>query len=120
MLIPSLAITLLASSLTMAVKALKFTPEVLLTAPRRSAGVPNSNATQILYQVSTYSFEKHAWHKEIRALDASSKESTTVTEATGASEPTWIDEDESVLLLVPGNNGTTDVTIGKVGDWEKT
>lgn len=119
MLIPKIAIALL-TTLTMTVKALKFTPEVLLTAPRRSAGVPNSNATQILYQVSTYSFEKHAWHREIRALDATSKESTLVTGAAGASEPTWIDEDGSVLLLVTGANGTTDVTIGKAEDWEKT
>lgn len=119
MLTLSLAFTLL-TSLTMTVKALKFTPEVMLTAPRRSAGVPNSNATQILYQVSTYSLEKHAWHREIRVLEASSKESTVVTEAAGASEPTWIDNDGSVLLLVPGKNGTTDITIGKVGDWEKT
>jgi len=119
MLTPHLAITLL-TSLTMAVKALKFTPEVLLTAPRRSSGVPNSNATQILYQVSTYSFDTHAWHREIRVFEASSKESTLVTEAAGASEPTWVDGDASVLLLVPGSNGTTDVTIGKVGDWEKT
>lgn len=119
MLTPSLVITLL-TSLTMTVKALKFTPEVMLTAPRRSSGVPNSNATQILYQVSTYSLEKHAWHREIRVLEASSKESTLVTKADGASGPTWVDEDGSVLLLVPGNNGTTDVTIGKVGDWENT
>jgi hypothetical protein len=119
MLIPNLAITLL-TTFTMTVKALKFTPEVLLTAPRRSAGVPNSNATQILYQVSTYYFEKHEWHREIRVLEAASKESALVTEAAGASEPTWVDGDGSVLLLVPGENGVTDVTIGKVGDWEKT
>jgi hypothetical protein len=119
MLMSNVAIALVAT-FTMTVKALKFTPEVLLTAPRRSAGVPNSNATQILYQVSTYSFTTHAWHREIRVLDAASKESTLVTETAGASEPTWIDGDGSVLLLVPGEKGVTDVTIGKVGSWEKT
>lgn len=118
MLTLSLATTLLAI-LTMTVKALKFTPEVMLTATRRSAGVPNSNATEILYQASTYSLEKHSWHREIRVLEASSKESRVVTEAADASEPNWVDDDGSVLLLVPGKNGTTDVTIGKVGDWEK-
>jgi hypothetical protein len=119
MLILSTALTVL-TTITMVTKATEFTPEVLLTAARRTSGVPNANATQILYQVSRYSFEKHEWHREVRVLEAESKESRLVTETEGASEPIWVDGDESVLLLVPGEKGATDVTIGKVGDWDKT
>ncbi len=36
----------------MTIKATKFTPPVLLSAPRRSAGVPNPSGTKVLYTVS--------------------------------------------------------------------
>lgn len=35
----------------MAIQAAKFTPEVLLSSPRRSAGIPNCAGTHILYSV---------------------------------------------------------------------
>jgi hypothetical protein len=36
----------------MTIKATKFTPEVMLAAPRRSAGVPNPSGTKALFGVS--------------------------------------------------------------------
>lgn len=36
---------------TMTVHATRFTPEVLLSAPRRSSGVPNSTGKLVLYTV---------------------------------------------------------------------
>lgn len=36
----------------MTIQASKFTPEVLLSAPRRSPGVPNPSGTKALYTVS--------------------------------------------------------------------
>jgi hypothetical protein len=36
----------------MTIQATKFTPEVLLSAPRRSAGIPNSTGEKVLYTVS--------------------------------------------------------------------
>lgn len=38
----------------MTITAKKFTPEVLLTAPRRSAGLPNSTGKLVLYTVSPH------------------------------------------------------------------
>lgn len=37
----------------MTLTATKFTPEVMLSAPRRSAGRPNSTGTKVLFTVST-------------------------------------------------------------------
>lgn len=54
----------------MTIKAPKFNPEVLLSAPRRSPGKPNSDGTQVLYSISTYSFSKHERKQEIRLLHA--------------------------------------------------
>ncbi|KAK8254882.1 dipeptidyl-peptidase-like protein V precursor [Phyllosticta capitalensis] len=96
---------------TMTIKAQKFTPEVLLSAPRRGDGVPNSDGSKVLYSVSTYSFEEHSQSSEIRVLDVASKKSTLVTDNADASDPTWLDNGD-ILILAPGSNGTTDVLVG--------
>jgi hypothetical protein len=90
----------------------------MLSAPRRSAAVPNDQGDRILYTVSTYSFSEHKKTGEVRMLLPKSGESILVTDKTGASEPTWIDD--NVLLLIPGkDDGTTDVVIGDPTDFEK-
>jgi hypothetical protein len=104
----------------MTLKAAKFTPDVLLSAPRRTGGVSNSNASCILFKVSTYSFADHKWSREIRALIVKSHESILVTAAEGADEATWIGDDGDVLLLVPGEKGSTNVVVGKFDDFDKT
>jgi len=38
-------------SSNMTIRATKFTPEVLLSAPRRSIGMPNPSGTAVLYTV---------------------------------------------------------------------
>ena len=44
------------SPASMTIQAAKFTPEVLLSAPRRSAGVPNSTGELALFTVRAHSF----------------------------------------------------------------
>lgn len=89
----------------MTIRANKFTPEVLLSAPRRSEGNPNSNGTKVLYGTSTYSFEEHAKTSEIRVLDVKSGETSLITDSDGASEPQWLD-DETVLVLTEEDKAT--------------
>ncbi|KAJ4287391.1 hypothetical protein N0V90_012790 [Kalmusia sp. IMI 367209] len=96
----------------MTIRAAKFTPEVLLSAPRRSEGIPNSDGSKVLYSVSTYSFAEHSKKSEIRVLDVESQQASLVTDDQGASEPQWLD-DETVLLLSEGKDGTS-VKIGSV------
>jgi dipeptidyl aminopeptidase/acylaminoacyl peptidase len=102
------------SQVTMTIKARKFTPEVMLSAPRRSAGLPNDN--QILYTESTYSFAEHKKSSEVRLYSRKSSESILVTEK--AAEPVWLGN--QVLLLVSGDDGATDVVIGDPSDFLKT
>lgn len=101
----------------MTIRAAKFTPEVLLSAPRRSEGIPNSDASKVLYSVSTYNFADHAKKSEIRILDVASQETSLVTDDKSASEPTWLD-DETVLLLKSGDEGLTEVVLGKADSFE--
>jgi hypothetical protein len=96
----------------MTIHATKFTPEVLLSAPRRSAGVPNSKGSKVLYSTSTYSFSEHSKKTEIRVLDVHSQETTLVTDASSVSEPHWLD-DKHVLLLASESDGKTSVKVGE-------
>ncbi|KAK8168425.1 dipeptidyl-peptidase-like protein V precursor [Phyllosticta citrichinensis] len=95
----------------MTIKAQKFTPEALLSAPRRGDGIPNSDGSKVLFSVSTYKFEDHSQSSEIRVLDVASKKSTLVTDNADASDPTWLDNGD-ILILAPGSNGTTNVLVG--------
>jgi hypothetical protein len=104
--------------LIMTIRATKFTPEVLLEAPRRSQGLPNSNASKVLYSVSTYSFASHAKKSEIRILDVESQQTSLITDDKSASEPTWIDDD-TIVLLQSEEDGTTSVVVGDPKDFEK-
>ncbi|OCL01809.1 dipeptidyl-peptidase-like protein V precursor [Glonium stellatum] len=103
----------------MTVRATKFTPEVLLSAPRRSAGVPNADGSRVLYTISTYSFAEHSKASEIRVLDVATQRSTLVTDLDGASEPNWLGDDH-VLVLVPGDKGSTKVRVGQAENFKKS
>jgi hypothetical protein len=100
----------------MTIRAAKFTPKVLLSAPRRSSGVPNADGSRILYSVSTYSFSDHARRTEVRVLDVATQISTLITDANGASEPNWLGEDH-VLVLIPGEEGKTKLVAGNVDNF---
>jgi hypothetical protein len=101
----------LSNSSKMTVRANKFTPEVLLSAPRRSAGNPNANGTLALYTVSTYSFENHSKTSEIRVLDIKSGQSKLLSNDLKASEPTWLSEKNLLLWLKGGEKGTTSLIL---------
>jgi len=103
----------------MTILATRFNPEVLLSAPRRSHGVPNAKGNLALFTVSTYSFADHKHNTEVRVLDLLSNESTLVSAAEGAGEPNWLDGDE-ILLLIPVERGITNVVVGDVKAFEKT
>jgi hypothetical protein len=101
----------------MTIRAAKFTPEVLLSAPRRSEGIPNSDASKVLYSVSTYNFADHAKKAEIRILDVASQQTSLVIDDKTASEPSWLDDD-TIVLLKSGDDGITSVVVGKADKFD--
>ena len=117
----------------MTIRAAKFTPDVLLSAPRRSAGIPNPDGSKgklfryehhtkrslillrlwvVLYSISTYSFSEHTKKSEIRILDVESQQTSLVTDSSSASNPRWLGDD-LVILLESGDDGLTSVRISK-------
>ena len=88
---------------------------VLLSAPRRSAAVPNPvDGKLALYTVSTYSFESHKKNSEIRALDIGNGQSTLITNEEKTSEPSWLGDGNKVVWLKEGEKGVTHLIIGDV------
>ena len=97
----------------MTVRANKFTPEVLLSAPRRSAANQiNVDGTLALYSTSTYSFQSHSKTSELRILDIRTGASTLLSDDLNASEPTWLGWNNEVVWLKGGEKGTTHLILG--------
>ncbi|KAI3342602.1 prolyl oligopeptidase [Ustulina deusta] len=82
----------------MTITATKFTPEVLLSAPRRSPAIPNRTGKLALYTVSQYSFETHSKKYSVKLLDISSGHSTELFNNPAYREPTWVSEDEFIFV----------------------
>lgn len=97
----------------MTIRASQFTPEVLLSAPRRSAGVPNSNGSHVLFTVNSYSFESHSKTNELRVLDTKTNESTLLLDE-AVDGLNWLDDDAFVWLRGK-EGGETEVCVGSVG-----
>lgn len=98
-------------------KMTNFTPEVLLSAPRRSPGVPSSSGLQILYTESTYSFKKQTKSVEIRVIDVKTSETKLVTENKQYSNPCWLDDD-TVAVLKATDDETTELVLGPIHHFE--
>ena len=86
---------------------MKFTPSVLLSAPRRSAGIPKPAGTWILYTQSTYSFQTHQKTTELRVLSVETGDSHELAKDDEISDLNWLDDDEFVCLQAEKNGGTS-------------
>jgi hypothetical protein len=95
----------------MTIRAKKFTPEVLLSAPRRSSAIPNADGTLALFTTSTYSFHTHSKSSEIRILDIKTGQTKLLSADVNASEPTWLGEKNLVLWLKGEEKGTTSLVL---------
>lgn len=82
---------------------------VLLSAPRRSAALPNSDGSLALYTVSTYSFQSHKKTLEIKLLDINKGQSSLLTNDEKASEPNWLGEGNELIWLKEAEKGVTQI-----------
>lgn len=104
----------------MTTRAEKFTPEVLLSAPRRSSASPNSAGNLAVYTVSTYSFESHKKTTEIKVLDIATGQSNLITNEEKTSEPHWLGYGKELLWLQSTEKGATKLVVGSVDEVGKT
>ena len=108
------------STLSKMTIAEKFTPQVLLSAPRRSSASPNSAGTLAVFTVSTYSFESHKKTSEIKVLDISTGTQSLITNAEGTSEPNWLGGGNELLWLKAGEKGYTQLVVGSADEVGKS
>ena len=99
-------------------RAMKFTPQVLLSAPRRSAGVPNAAGNKVLFTTSTYSFSSHEKETELRVLDVGTGESNRLAHNDDISDLNWLDDDEFICLQAE-KDGTTSLYWASIKGCEK-
>ncbi|KAL8714905.1 MAG: hypothetical protein Q9220_001418 [cf. Caloplaca sp. 1 TL-2023] len=98
----------------------RFTPEVLLSAPRRSPAVPDPSGKLALYTVSTYSFESHEKTSEIRVLNIANGQSTLISNDRKASDPVWLEDATELLWFQEGNKGATELVVSSVEEIGKS
>ncbi|KAB8302910.1 hypothetical protein EYC80_006233 [Monilinia laxa] len=105
--------------MTIRVNSSTFTPEVLISAPRRSAATPNADGTLALYTVSTYSFQTNSKSAKINVLNIGTRESSTLSDDLSDSEPAWLGWGNEVVWLRSGENGATHLVLADAKDLEK-
>ncbi|EAL85241.2 oligopeptidase family protein [Aspergillus fumigatus Af293] len=104
----------------MTIRSMKFTPEVLLGAPRRSGPIPNSSGTLAVYTQTSYSFDSHSKTNEIRVLDIATGRSALITNDPGASSPQWLENSDQLVWLKTKANGNTSFIVGDAREVDKT
>ncbi|KAF2719946.1 alpha/beta-hydrolase [Polychaeton citri CBS 116435] len=95
-------------------RAIHFTPQVLLGAPRRSAGVPNPAGSKVVYTVSTYNFEAHKKTNELRVLDVQSGDSLELARDKDIADLNWLD-DEHLVYFEANKDGSTGLVWRDIG-----
>ncbi|KAF9874649.1 oligopeptidase family protein [Colletotrichum karsti] len=94
-----------------------FTPDVLLSAPRRGSAVPSPDGTLILYTQSTHSFEDNKTVKEVRLMDIESGASDQLTDDDKVHDAQWLPGTKTdVIYLKSGEKGTTQIWIANGDD----
>jgi hypothetical protein len=94
----------------------KFTAEVMLSAPRRSVGIPNCDGTLALHTVSHHVFGDTTV-KELKVMDLGSGRSRVIVEDEKIGEALWMPgETSEVLYLKKGEKGVTLVMLADVAN----
>jgi hypothetical protein len=90
----------------------KFTPEAMLSAPRRGTALPNSEGTLALYTLSTHSFETHSNAHGLYVMDLSNGSSWLFSNSSAIGEATWLGAGTTILWTVSEDDGTMSLLVG--------
>lgn len=93
-----------------------FTPEEMLSAPRRGTALPNSDGTLALYTLSTHSFETHSNSRGLYVMDLSNGSTWLFSNSSAIGEATWLGSGATILWTVSEDDGTTSLLVGDATD----
>jgi len=94
-------------------KAMKFTPEVMLSAPRRSPGIPNPKGDTVVYTSSTYDFQTHKKDSVLRIVDIRTGDGQDLVTDKEVSSLNWL-HNERFVFLQSERDGVTSLCIGSI------
>ncbi|CZR50334.1 related to secreted dipeptidyl-peptidase V precursor [Phialocephala subalpina] len=92
--------------------ATKFTPEAMLSAPRRGTALPNSEGTLAFYTLSTHSFETHSNKHGLYVMDLSNGTSYLFSNSSAIGEVAWLGDGNTILWTVSEDDGSTSLLVG--------
>jgi dipeptidyl aminopeptidase/acylaminoacyl peptidase len=75
-----------------------FTPQLMLSAPRRSHGVPNPSGTTIVFTTTSYSFQEHSQSTILQALLVETSKTVDIAVNQNISHINWLDDERFVCL----------------------
>ena len=96
-----------------------FTPQSLLSAPRRSIGIPNLSGTTLLFTTTSYSFQEHLQTTRLQALIVQTNEITDIATNQDISYINWLD-DKRFVCLRSEEDGRTSLLHGRFSSGSKT
>lgn len=104
----------------MASPAPKFTPERLISAPRKGAAVPNHDGTLALFTQSTHEVGQGKSLKEIRVMKLDTGESDRLFEHEKSHQALWLgDGTNTIVFLKKEDKGVTSVMMADASDPSK-
>lgn len=104
----------------MASPAPKFTPERLISAPRKGPAVPNHDGTLALFTQSTHEVGQKKSLKEIRVMKLETGESDRLFEDEKSHQAVWLgDGTNTIVFLKKEDKGITSVMMADASDSSK-
>lgn len=88
-----------------------FTPEAMLSAPRRGSALPNSDGTLALYASTTWNFTTHTRTYDLSVMDLSNGSSWQFSNSSAVSNAQWLGDGTTILWLVSEDDGSTTFAI---------
>lgn len=99
-------------SLTSAQNGILFTPEAMLSAPRRGSALPNPDGTLALYTLSEYSFTEHKTTRGLYVMDLTNGSSWLFSNSSAVSNAVWLGDGNKIIWLVLEDDGSTSFAVG--------
>jgi hypothetical protein len=90
----------------------KFTPEAMLSAPRRGTALPNPDGTLAIYSSTTYNFTTHKRSYGTYVMNLKDGSSTLFSNSSAIGEAFWFGGGNSFIWTVSEDDGSTSLKFG--------
>ena len=98
-------------SSTLAQNGTLFTPEAMLSAPRRRSALPNPVGTLALYTLPEYSFTEHKTTRGLYVTDLINGSSWQFSNSSAVSNSIWLGDGNKIIWLVSGDDSSTSFAV---------